>query len=194
MSHAATDSASVVSPTIYSLIATSPRLRRMLLPEGILASPYEVLDYDATLTLGDTKGIKADFQRTETVRFLQSGVAGILDHVWGDGVALAYYHNEAGNLEDSFNDQGRRHLVIGFKRAMRRGETMKFDVMRTAMVGFTEDEEWLETSVDHPVRRLGCAVVFPKGRPCQSAMLHYEGKELALPIIKLGEGRGLVRG
>ena len=60
----------------------------MLLPEGILASPYEVLDYDATLTLGDTKGIKADFQRTETVRFLQSGVAGILDHVWGDGVAL----------------------------------------------------------------------------------------------------------
>ena len=49
MSHAATDSASVVSPNIYSLIATSPRLRRMLLPEGILASPYEVLDYDATL-------------------------------------------------------------------------------------------------------------------------------------------------
>ena len=132
MSHAATDSASVVSPNIYSLIATSPRLRRMLLPEGILASPYEVLDYDATLTLGDTKGIKADFQRTETVRFLQSGVAGILDHVWGDGVALTYYHNEAGNLEDSFNDQGRCHLVIGFKRAMRRGETMKFDVMRTA--------------------------------------------------------------
>ena len=123
VSHAATDSASVVSPNIYSLIATSPRLRRMLLPEGILASPYEVLDYDATLTLGDTKGIKADFQRTETVRFLQSGVAGILDHVWGDGVALTYYHNEAGNLEDSFNDQGRRHLVIGFKRAMRRGES-----------------------------------------------------------------------
>ena len=73
---------------------------------------YEVLDYDATLTLGDTKGIKADFQRTETVRFLQSGIAGILDHVWGDGVALTYYHNEAGNLEDSFNDQGRRHLVM----------------------------------------------------------------------------------
>src|SRR5450759_5134567 len=144
MQPAATEPSLIVSPRIYSLILTSPRLRRMLLPAGLLTSPYEILDYQATLFLHDPKGIKATFQRTERIRFLQDGVAGIMDHFWGDGVALTSYRNDVGVLRDSLRDAGRRHLVIGLERPMSRGEELTFGVKRTAMVGFTNQEEWLE--------------------------------------------------
>src|SRR5450830_831649 len=131
---AATEPSLIVSPRIYALILTSPRLRKILLPGGLLTSPYEILDYQATLFLHDPKGIKATFQRTERIRFLQDGVAGIMDHFWGDGVALTSYRNDAGVLADSFRDEGHRHLVIGLDRPMGRGEELGFQVARTAMV------------------------------------------------------------
>ena len=189
MQPTATEPSLIVSPRIYSLILTSPRLKKMLLPGGLLTSPYEILDYQATLFLHDPKGIKATFQRTERIRFLQDGVAGIMDHFWGDGVALTSYRNDAGILKDSFRDQGRRHLVVSLKRPMGRGEELSFDVVRSAMAGFTEEEEWLETTLDHPAQHLSRSMVFPKYRPCLSARLQYEGHAVDLPITVLADGR-----
>lgn len=188
-----TEPSSLVSPKLYALILTSPRLRKMLLPEGLITSPYEILDFQATLTLEDPEGMRATFQRTQRVRFLQDGVSGILDHMWGKGVALTFYDNEAGSLEDSFKDEGRRHLVIGLKHTTKRGESLKFQVVRRAMAQFIEDEEWVETIIDHPIVRLGYSVVFPKERPCDRASLHYEGGEIPLPVVKLAQGKTVVR-
>src|SRR5947209_3411071 len=98
-------SSPIVSPHVYALIATSRRLKEMLLPEGLLSNPYAVLDYRETLILQDGQGIRATLERTQWIRFLQNGVSGILDHMWGDGVVTDYDH-EAGGLEDSFNDAG----------------------------------------------------------------------------------------
>src|SRR4051812_30048468 len=102
----------VVSPKIYGLILDSEWLRSRLLPEGPLGSPYEILDYQATLVLADPEGHQATFHRTQHVRFLQDGVSALLDHFWGDGVLLTNYRNTAGPIGDSFKDAGRRHLVI----------------------------------------------------------------------------------
>ncbi len=164
----------------------------MLLPQGLLPSPYEILSYESTLILHDASGNKATVKRNQQVRFLQDGIAGMLDHVWGDGVALTAYHNEAGVLRDLFLDEGKRHLVVGFKRPMCRGEMLTFRVERTAMVGFTGDEEWLETTIDHPTAHLSRSIVFPKERPCLQANLDCEGHEHPLPIRVLAGGRTLV--
>ncbi|MCH8193606.1 MAG: hypothetical protein IIA65_06275 [Planctomycetes bacterium] len=40
-----TERLQVVSSRIYSLILTSPSLRRKLLPQGLVRSPFEVLDF-----------------------------------------------------------------------------------------------------------------------------------------------------
>ena len=188
----ATEPSQVLSPRIYALILTSPRLRRMLLPQGLLPSPYEVLSYHSTLILHDAGGNQATVRRTQRIRFLQDGVSGLLDHTWGDGVVLTSYHNEAGILEDSFRDEGRRHLVIGLRQPMRRGDILTFGVVRTAMVGFTEDEEWLETVIDHPAGQLSRSIVFPKARPCLCASLEHEGCERPLSIVALPDGRTTV--
>src|SRR5688572_10113550 len=92
----------IVSARVYALIWTSPRLRRLLLPGGLVGSPYEVLDYRATLELHDRRGMRATFRRRQRGRFLHDGVGALLDHAWGDGIVLTSYHNEAGRLADSF--------------------------------------------------------------------------------------------
>lgn len=183
----------VVSPKIYAEILTSRRLGQRLLPEGLSGSPYEILDYQATLTLLDPMGRRATFRRTQGVRFLQNGVSAILDHFWGDGVPLTHYHHTAGQLAESFQDGGRRHLVIDLGRPMHRGETLSFDVERTALVSFTEGSEWLETTIDHPIHQLGQQIIFPVERPCQGAELVVSDFTLPLRALDIGDGRTMLR-
>ncbi len=186
-------SVDVVSPKVYGLILDSESLRSRLLPDGPIGSPYEILDYHATLVLDDAEGRRATFHRTQRIRFLQDGVSAILDHFWGHGVQLGSYRHSAGPIGDSFKDQGRRHLVINLERPMGQGETLAFNVERTAMVGFTADREWLETTIDHPVRRLTREIVFPKERPCRSVELVIGDQAVPLELIRLPDGRTMVR-
>lgn len=183
----------VVSPELYGLILSSSRLKQRLLPGGLTSSPYEVLTYDASLTIHDTEGLRGTFARAQKIRFLQDGVSAILDHLWGEGVLLTHYDNTAGTLEDSFKDQGKQHLLIALERAMATGETLAFEVTRTAMVSFIEPEEYLETIIDHPIRQLSQVISFPKARPCQSASLFCDGLEVPLPVLRQPDGWTVVR-
>src|SRR5437867_3031415 len=142
LSNASISRSPIPSLTVQKFIHWSTRLRRMLTPEDRLTSPYEILSYHSTLALEDGGGVIATFRRHQKIRFLQNGVTAILDHLWGDGVLVAGYTNGAGKLKDFFRDQNRHHLVIALERPMRRGDILEFDVKRTAMVGFTESEEW----------------------------------------------------
>ena len=161
----------IVSARITALILDSPRLRRQLFPEGLTTSPYSVLDYHQTLILRDTTGTRAVFRRVQRIQFQHDGVGAILDHFWGDGVALASYKHTAGSITASFRDGGRRHLVITLPRPMRRGEVLEFTVERVALEAFLETEEWEETTIDHPIRQLSRRIVFPAGRACNAASL-----------------------
>lgn len=75
---------------------------------------------------------------------------------------------------------------------MAAGEVLDFNVTRTAMVGFTAGEEWLETTIDHPVAQLTRRVVFPPDRPCRTAALHDGDRSLPLPIDHRPDGRTTV--
>jgi hypothetical protein len=182
----------IVSSRLLSVISTSTRLRRMLVPQSLATSPYEVIDYASTLVLHDGAGKRATFLRQQKIRFLQHGVSGILDHAWGEGILLTKYRNTAGSLEDSFRDGGRRHLVIGLKRPMSRGEDLSFQVEREAMEAFLQNEEWLETTIDHPIGKLGACIVFPKRRPVRRAVLRCNGLDVLLPTFELRDGRTMV--
>lgn len=182
----------VVSPLIWSLILDSSRLRRAIVPEGLAISPYEILGYEATLVVHDEKGRRATFQRTQKIRFLQQGVSAILDHAWGDGVVITNYRHSAGALEESFRDEGRRHFVVGLKRATERNDVLTFRVEREIMAGFTGEEEWFDTTIDHPVKGLGVRVIFPRLRPPRRAALDVGDGRVPLPLRQLHDGRAVV--
>lgn len=179
----------VVSPRVYGLIVDQPALLQRLLPEGLVGSPYEILEYHATLDLVDPQGSEAVFRRTQRIRFLQEGVAAVLDHLWGDGVQVVGYDHTAGPIRESFQDEGVRHLVIDLPHPMQRGETYAFSVTRTARSAFTQAEEWLETTIDHPITMFHQEIFFPKERPCQAAALVIGDQVEQLTPVTLEDGR-----
>jgi hypothetical protein len=179
----------VVSATAYATILRTPHLRRLLLPEGLLPSPYAVLAFDATLLLQDPLGRRATFIRHQTVQFAQDGVGAVLDHIWGDGIALTDYWSDAGRLIGSIRDGPRQHLVLALGRRTRRGELLSFQVRRRAMAAFLGPEEWVTTVVDHPVAQLRRTVVFPRQRPGRLAVLDVNGQRTRLPIAPDAQGR-----
>jgi hypothetical protein len=182
----------VVSPQVYAQILDSKRLRKMLLPEGLLSSPYEVLDYNATLILHDGKGNRATLRRTQTIRFLQDQVSALLDHAWGDGVLVTGYRHSAGAISDSFKDQGVRHMVVDLKHPRSRGELLTFSVEREVREAFLSPDGWVETTIDHPVRHLRRRVIFPKERRAQWATLQAGASYVFVPIVTLDDGRTCV--
>ena len=183
----------LVSAAAYATILRTPPLRRLLVPEGLLPSPYTVLTFDATLQLHDPLGRRATFVRRQTVQFAQDAVGAILDHVWGDGIALTDYWTDAGRLIGSLRGGPRRHLVLALGRRTHRGEVLSFQVRRRAIAAFLAPEEWVATVVDHPVQQLRRTIVFPPERPCRLAVLDVGGRQPRLPIAHDTAGRTWVR-
>src|SRR5258708_410686 len=130
MKSALTSPEQVVSAAAYNLILTSPKLSKLLLPEGLLPSPYKVINYQLTVRLLDTRGLRTSFERRQVIQFQQNGVGALLDHAWGDGVLLSHYDNDAGRLGDALRDGDRRHLVVQLPRATSRGDLLAFNVKR----------------------------------------------------------------
>lgn len=186
-----TPPSSLLSPDVYRLIDSSRRLREALAPDGLFASPYEVLDYDGLLLLQDHKGRKATFKRRQRVRFLQNGVRSVMEHLWGDGL-LIEYHNDAGQIADSIRDGKYRHLVIDLKDPAKMGSVLEFNTSRTNLGMFTGEEESWEITVDHPVQRIRQVVAFPAKRPCLEARVEVAGFVRQLEVTQRRRGRTIV--
>ena len=61
------------------------------------------------------------------------------------------------------------------------------------MAAFTGEREWLETVIDHPVRRLSCTIVFPAARPCRMAVLICGRQQTVCAVARLPDGRTQVQ-
>jgi hypothetical protein len=186
-----TQSLKPLSPS-QRLILESPRLCKALLPEDANSSPYEILDYDATLVLHDVRGARATFHRAQRIRFAQNGVSALMDHAWGDGVLITNYQHTAGHLADSFKERGKRHLVIELERAMAQGEELEFSVERESMEMFGAENGWVTMMVEHPIRRMRRVVVFPEGRRPWNAILNVSGELTPVEIRSDLLGRAVI--
>jgi hypothetical protein len=132
---------------------------------------YEVLRYDARLELLDAKGTEALIEREQEIRFLQNGVVGIYDQVWGEGELFAEYQAEPGVVADRFTIGGRHITLISLREIKNRGDVLRLHVRRRIKRGWTKSDEWFETAVSHRTHLLRLAVVFPVERPPRQASL-----------------------
>ena len=144
---------------------------------------YEILDYDATLEILDSKGKKASLTRREVVRFLQDNVVAIHDHAWGDGKLFAKYHCQPGVAVDFYEDGSKHNILISLRETKNRGDVLELWIERVIKDGMLQKQEWFETEIDHWMRRLRLSVIFPKSRPCRRATLSRRstGKTTQLP-------------
>jgi hypothetical protein len=138
---------------------------------GGLQALYEVQRFASTLDLVDASGETAILSRDQTIRFLQDGVLGLYDQVWGEGDLFADYQVEPGVVADHFQLGSRYIALISLRQIKNRGDVLRLRVRREIRQGWTQPEEWLETVVSHRTRLLLVSVVFPAQRPPTRAVM-----------------------
>lgn len=76
---------------------------------------YEILEYESTLELCDTKGSTAIFQKRQRVKFLQNNIIAFEDYVWGDGEIMADYKCSPGVVADRYQEGDRWNILISLR-------------------------------------------------------------------------------
>ncbi|RIK26329.1 MAG: hypothetical protein DCC55_40050 [Chloroflexi bacterium] len=132
---------------------------------------YEILEYESTLELTDTKGKMALFKKRQRVRFLQNNIIAFEDYAWGDGEILAGYKCTPGVVVDKYQEGDRWNILISLRETKSKGDIEEFHIERTEKNTFTKAEEWLQTEVRRRTHRLKMNVIFPHGRHCKRAIL-----------------------
>lgn len=137
------------------------KIARGLSNEGI----YEVLDYETTLELHDSKGKKATLKKREKVRFLQDNILAYQDQAWGDGQILIDYRCTPGKPVDRYKPGKKTYILISLREVKNRGDVDIFNIEWGIRDGFSRDKELWETEIRHRTKRLKTQIIFPKSRP-----------------------------
>ncbi|MCB0112351.1 MAG: hypothetical protein KDE53_40785 [Caldilineaceae bacterium] len=132
---------------------------------------YEILDYESTLELCDTKGATAIFQKRQRVKFLQNNIIAFEDYVWGDGDVLADYKCSPGVVADRYQEGDRWNILISLRETKNKGDITEFHIERLEKDTFLKADEWQQTEIRRKTRRLQMNIIFPKRRRCQRAVL-----------------------
>ncbi|MCA9904379.1 MAG: hypothetical protein KC547_11015 [Anaerolineae bacterium] len=135
--------------------------------EGI----YEVLDYDAQLTLNDSKGKLATFTKRQRVRFLQHNVIAYQDQAWGDGEIFADYRCAPGIAVDRYREGHKFRVLISLRETKNRNDVEDFYIERVVKGGFSKTTEDFQIEIDHPTHNLSMAIIFPRKRPPRQVKL-----------------------
>ena len=131
------------------------------------------------------------------MRFLQDNIIAFQDYAWGDGEIFADYRCSPGVAVDRYQDGDRWNILISLRETKSRGDIIDFRLERTIQGGFTQHEEWYQAEIRHSTRRLRLAVIFPKERLCQRAILHerkHNRTQILGPehLVQLPDGRQLL--
>ena len=144
-------------------------LRRYLCVQP--TGPYEILDYEVTVELLDTKGKEAIFRKRQRVKFLQNSVIAFEDYVWGDGDILSDYRCTPGAVVDKYKEGDRWNILVSLRGTKSVGDTEQFHIEQRVRNTYLKAEEWLQTEIRRHTRRLVMNVIFPKTRHCKRAVV-----------------------
>jgi hypothetical protein len=163
--------AQLVASDWISLVIQAWRFLTRFLGQEVYPGMYEILDYDAVLELKDTRGRTAVFRRRQKVKFLHDNIVALQDQVWGDGEPLAGYKCSPGVAVDRYKHGFKQIVLISLRETKGRGDILEFNTERKIRDGFARPDEWFQIELNFKTRRLRLAVIFPKTRHCQRAIL-----------------------
>lgn len=144
-----------------SLIGFIFKYGRKLIGLRIHEGMYEVLDYQSTLELMDTKGHIVVLHKSQHVRFLQDNIIAYQDKAWGDGEIFHKYECSVGKPVDTYRDGHRYNILISLRGTKQRGDEERIHIKRTIKDGFTQQREDFQTDIDHSTKKLSLSIIFP---------------------------------
>ena len=132
---------------------------------------YEVLEFESSLELKDSRGRMAIFKKREKVCYLQDNIIAYQDQAWSDGDILVNYRCSPGVPVDTYRPGRVTYVLISLRGVRQRNDIDEFNIQWGIKNGFMRSQEAWETQVSHPTRRLKVQVIFPKSRPSMQVKL-----------------------
>jgi hypothetical protein len=126
---------------------------------------YEVLDYESTLEIHDSRGTKATFSKTKKVRYLQSNVIAFQDYAWGDGNILLNYHTSRGKPVDLYRSGYKTYILLSLREVKNSGDVDEFNIQWDIRQGFLTPDGYWGIDISQRTRHIKMKVIFPKCRP-----------------------------
>ncbi len=159
---------------------------------------YEILEYDSTLELLDSHGHQAIFRKRQKVRFLQDHIIAFQDYAWGDGDIFAEYRISPGTAVDRYQEGDRWNILVSLRSTKTKDDIEEFHIERKVRNGFTTGDEWHQVEIRHATKQLRIAVIFPKDRPCRTALLQERSRNRSIELdnnsyVKLVDGRQMIQ-
>lgn len=161
----------LLNADLVKIVAAVWHIARRILTARAHEGMYEVLDYESTLELLDAAGQTAILSKREKVRFLQDNIIAYQDKAWGDGRIFAEYRCSPGVAVDRYREGHVWRVLISLRGARHRGDIEEFHIDRTIKNGYLAKLGYLQTDIDHPMRRLVLHFIFPRSRPAQQIKL-----------------------
>ncbi|HWQ89228.1 MAG TPA: hypothetical protein VN374_04580 [Desulfitobacteriaceae bacterium] len=144
--------------------------------------PYKVLDYEAALELRDKHGYRAFVSKYEKVQYLQDDVIAFQDQAWGDGKILKKYNCTPGLPVDTYRSGFKNHILVSLRGARKTGDIDEFHISWEIRDGFLRHVGYWATEICHYTEKIKMRVIFPKGRPPQSASVIQKNQRKATPL------------
>jgi len=176
------------------IIGKAWKICRMLLRGFASEGMYEVLDYESTLELLDSKGKKATFIKKMKIRYLQNEIIAFQDYGWGDGKILVGYKTNLGKAVDRYRSGYKTYILLSLRKVKNRGDVDEFDISWGILNGFLTKDGYWTTSVSHLIKKMQVIIIFPKQRRPLRVFLeetnHRKTRNLGDKYIKqLSDGR-----
>lgn len=83
---------------------------------------------------------------------------------------------------DRYQYGDRWNILISLRETKSSGDVMDFHIERKLIRSFTQAEEWWQTEMQNKARWAKLAIIFPKDRPCQRAILHEKMRNRTTPF------------
>jgi len=131
---------------------------------------YEVLAYEITLEILDSKGRHALVKKTEEVRFLQDNIIAFQDQAWGAGKILLNYMCSPGIPVDFYPLGHKTQILISLKEVKNLGDVIKFNIQWEIKNGFLKPVGFWATDVNHSTKSIRVNIIFPRDRPPRKIM------------------------
>jgi hypothetical protein len=125
---------------------------------------YEVLDFQSTLEIMDSRGMVGKFQKSEKVRFLQNNVIALQDQVWGVNKYIYGYKSSPGIPVDFYQSGNKTLVLISLRDVKSKGDETGLRMewyLKGDPIG--KIGTW-ETYINQFTHRMNLSIVFPAER------------------------------
>jgi hypothetical protein len=142
---------------------------------------YEVMDYETTLELLDSKGKRARLAKRMVVRYLQDNIIAFQDTYWANG-RVTDYRISPGLAVDKHKSGYLTYTLISLRTVKNKGNVDEFNMEWKIGNGFKKPDGFWQTDVMNRIKQIKVNLIFPADRHPTRIYLEEKNRKTSLTL------------